>query len=223
MFDGVDPRQAEKIEILSEQLGQVIRRYYVDELTEVNNHRPNTIKNVKAVFGPWILRSTYDKDILKRLERSDDIRYKKLSMITPKMVKELYHVCGSRSPIVANRLVEYLRKFWNDFVKADDNPFLMDSKKKYEEKEYLDYLDEQELQRVMTNAVKIDDRSGRLLESHYKKYRLNPVSCMAIALLLTTGRRTASEVTCLKWTNYPRSGEKRLVLQQTKTSKKNKS
>ena len=222
VFDGVDPRQAEKVEILSEQLGQVIRRYYTEDLTEVNSHRPNTIKNVKAVFGPWIFRSTYDKDILKRLERSDDIQYKKLSMITPKMVKELYHVCGSRSPIVANRLVEYLRKFWNDFIKADNNPFLMDSKKKYEEKEYLDYLDENELQRVMGNAVKIDDRSGRLLASHYKSNRLNPVSCMAVALLLTTGRRTASEVTSLKWTNYPRSGEKRLVLQQTKTSKKNK-
>ena len=222
IYDGNDPRSVEKVEILKEQLGPAIRRYYADELTEVNSYRPSTIKNVKAVFGPWIFRNTYVKDILTRLERADDIQYKKLSLITPKMVREFYHLVGARSPIAANRLVEYLRLFWNDFVKADNNPFLIETKKKYEEKVYLDYLDEQELQRVMTNAVKIDDRSGRLLESHYKKYRLSPVSCMAIALLLTTGRRTVTEVTSLKWTNYPMTGEKRLVLQQTKTSKKNK-
>ena len=64
---------------------------------------------VKAIFGPWIFRNTYDKDILKRLERAEDIQYKKLSMITNKMVMEFYRVVGARSPIVANRLIEYLR------------------------------------------------------------------------------------------------------------------
>ena len=49
------------------------------------------------------------KDILTRLNRVEDIQYKKLSMITPKMVKELHQVVGARSPYVANRLVEYLR------------------------------------------------------------------------------------------------------------------
>ena len=32
---------------------------------------------------------------------------------------------------------------------------LLETKKKYEEKEYLDYLNENELQRVMSNAVKL--------------------------------------------------------------------
>jgi site-specific recombinase XerD len=222
IYDGTDPRQTEKVEVLKEQLGPAIKRYYTEELTEVNNYRPATIKGVKAIFGPWIFRNTYVKDILTRLERAEDLQYKKLSMITPKMVKELYHVVGARSPIVANRLVEYLRMFWNDFVKADDNPFLLLNKFKYEEKEYLDYLDETELQRVMSNAVKIDERSGRLLESHYKSNRLSPVSCMAIALLLTTGRRTVTEVTSIKWENYKTTGVKRLELKKTKTSKKNK-
>jgi hypothetical protein len=187
IYEGVDPRQTEKVEVLKEQLGQSIKRYYKEELTEVNQYRPSSIKMVKAIFGPWIFRNTYTKDILNRLERAEDIQYKKLSMITPKMVKELYHVVGARSPIVANRLIEYLRMYWNDFVKTDDNPFVMETKKKYQENEYLDFLNESELQRVMSNAVKVDDRSGRLLESHYKTNRLNPVSCMAVALLLTTG------------------------------------
>ena len=221
IYAGTDPREEEKSEVLKMQLGLAIKSYYSQELTVANQYRPSTIINVKAVFSPWIFRSTYVKDILDRLDRIDDIQYKKLSSITPKMVKDLFHACGSRSPIVANRLVEYLRLFWNDFIKADNNPFTMKTKNKYEENEYLDYLDEQELQRVMSKAVQKDQRSGRLLVSHYKTNRLNPVSCMAIAVLLTTGRRTG-EVTSLKWSNYPLTGVKRLELPQTKTSKKNK-
>jgi len=222
IYDGVDPRQTEKIEVLKLQLGTAIKSYYADELTVANQYRPSTIKMVKAIFGPWIFRNTYEKDILTRLERAEDIQYKKLSTITPKMVKEFYRIVGARSPIVANRMIEYLRLFWNDFVKTEDNPFLMDSKKKYEENEYLDYLNETELQRVMGNAVKIDERSGRLLTSHYKSNGLNPVSCMAVALMLTTGRRTTTEATSLIWDNYKTAGVKRLELKKTKTSKKNK-
>ena len=222
IYSGTDPREQVKSEVLKLQLGTAIKSYYADELTVANQYRPSTIKMVKAIFGPWIFRNTYEKDILTRLERAEDIQYKKLSMITPKMAKEFYRIVGARSPIVANRMIEYLRLFWNDFVKADDNPFLMDSKKKYEENEYLDYLNETELQRVMGNAVKVDERSGRLLASHYRSNRLNPVSCMAVALMLTTGRRTTTEATSLIWDNYKTAGVKRLELKKTKTSKKNK-
>jgi len=140
IYEGVDPRQTEKVEVLKEQLGQSIKRYYKEELTEVNQYRPSSIKMVKAIFGPWIFRNTYTKDILNRLERAEDIQYKKLSMITNKMVMEFYRVVGARSPIVANRLIEYLRLFWNDFVKADNNPFIVDSKKRVFIIYYLDKI-----------------------------------------------------------------------------------
>ena len=140
IYGGTDPRATEKVEVLKEQLGQSIKKYYKDELTEVNQYRPATIKGVKAHFGPWIFRNTYTKDILNRLERAEDIQYKKLSMITNKMVMEFYRVVGARSPIVANRLIEYLRLFWNDFVKADNNPFIVDSKKRVFIIYYLDKI-----------------------------------------------------------------------------------
>ena len=143
-------------------------------------------------------------------------------MITQKMVKQLHQVAGARSPTVANRLVEYLRLFWNSFVKTDDNPFTLKKRYKFDEQEYLDFLDETELQRVMNNLVQIDERSGRLLTSHYKEKSLNPVSCLAIAFLLTTGRRTVTEATSIIWDNYKRTGIRRIELKQTKTSKKNK-
>ena len=222
IYEGIDPRQTEKVEVLKLQLGEAIRTYYAEELTTANQYRPATIKGVKAIFGPWIFRNTYVKDILTRLNRVEDIQYKKLSMITPKMVKELHQVVGARSPYVANRLVEYLRLFWNTFVKVDNNPFILLKRNKFTEEEYLDFLDKTELQRVMKNAVRVDDRSGRLLESHYFQNGLNPVSCMAIAFCLTTARRNVSEACSIKWDNYKKTGVKRLELKETKTSKKNK-
>jgi hypothetical protein len=153
----LDPKEAEKIDILNLQLGEAIRNYYREELTTVNQYSPKTIEAIKGVFGPWILRDTYNKDILDRVAKVEDIQYKKLSSITPKMFKNLYNVVGSRSPINANRLQEYLRKFWNDFVKATNNPFVLKKKYKNTENVYLDYLDKIELPRVMKVLVQMED------------------------------------------------------------------
>ena len=67
--------------MLKLQLGEAIRTYYAEELTTANQYRPATIKGVKAIFGPWIFRNTYEKDILQRLERVDDIMIKKNILI----------------------------------------------------------------------------------------------------------------------------------------------
>jgi integrase len=220
IYNGEDPQQTEKAEILKMQLGEVIRSYYQQELTTVNQYAPSTIKGIKATFGPWIFRNTYDKDILNRLVRCEDLQYKKLSSITPKMFKDLYQTCGARSPITANRLQEYLRKFWNDFVKEDDNPFIMKKKYKFTENVYLDFLDPIELKRVMNVLVQIDQRTGRLNYSYYKQKQLNPVTCLLLAFLLATGRRR-EEATSLTWAQYKQGGSARIQLLKTKTSKKN--
>ena len=156
------------------QLGEAIRKYYKEELTEVNQHRSGTIKNIKAIFKVWIFRNTYDKDKLEILNRVEDIQYKKLSSITPKMFKQLFQLVGSSSPIVANRLQEYLRKFWNDYVKEPDNPFLIKKKLKFDEVVYLDFLDPTELNRVMNKLVQVDDRSGRLNHRLLQKEYIEP-------------------------------------------------
>lgn len=223
IYNGTDPREQLKSEVLKMQLGEAIKKYYEDELTTANQYRPSTIKGVKAIFKPWIFRNTYEKDILNRLERVEDIQYKKLSSITPKKVAELHKIVGARSPYVANRLIEYLRLFWNSYIKTEDNPFIHIKKRdKFEETEYLDFLSKEELTRVMGNAVKEDNRSGRLLASHYKDNSLNPVSCLAVAFCLATARRNLSEASSLKWENYKQGEKPRIELKQTKTSKKNK-
>ena len=93
------------------QLGEAIKNYYAEELTEANRHRPKTIKNIKAIFKVWVFRNTYDKTILETLLRADDLQYKKLSSINPKMFKSLFNIVGKKSPTTANRLQNYLRKF----------------------------------------------------------------------------------------------------------------
>ena len=56
------------------------------------------------------------------------------------MFKQLFHAVGSRAPIQANEL-EYLRKFWNDFVDARRQP-IFHKRKNIENYEgiYLDFL-----------------------------------------------------------------------------------
>ena len=67
IFNGTDPKEQIKSDILKMQLGDAIRKYYVEELTEAKRHRPNTIKNIKAIFKVWIFRDTYDKAKLEIL------------------------------------------------------------------------------------------------------------------------------------------------------------
>jgi integrase len=220
LFNGIDPKEQIKADIMKIQLGEAIRKYYKEELTEVNQHRAGTIKNIKAIFKVWIFRNTYDKDKLEILNRVEDIQYKKLSSITPKMFKQLFQLVGSSSPIVANRLQEYLRKFWNDYVKEPENPFLIKKKLKFDEVVYLDFLDPTELNRVMNKLVQVDDRSGRLNQDYYKKNTLNPVSCLLLAFLIATGRRT-QEAASLTWDQYKVGDEPRIVLKKTKTSRRN--
>ena len=78
------------------------------------------------------------------------------------MFKSLFQIVGSKSPTTANRLQNYLRKFWNDYVQDSDNPFKIKKKYMFDENEYMDFLDPTELKIVMKNLVQIDERTGRL-------------------------------------------------------------
>jgi len=79
VFNGTDPQEQIKSDILKMQLGDAIRKYYVEELTEANRHRQNTIKNIKAIFKVWIFRDTYDKTKFDWGSFGDDAIYKFLS------------------------------------------------------------------------------------------------------------------------------------------------
>jgi len=154
------------------------------------------------------------------LAKVEDLQYKKLSTINKKMFRNLYLAASSKAPITANRLQEYLRKFWNDFVNTPDNPFFIKKKYKQTENVYLDFLDKIELPRVMKALIRIDERTGRLNYNYYKTNLLNPVSCCLLAFLLTTGRRL-DEAASLTWMQFTQGSSPRIRLIKTKTSKKN--
>ena len=90
----------------------------------------------------------------------------------------------------------------------------------YDEKVYLDFLDPTELKQVMKVLVKVNQVTGKLNMDHYIKRKLNPVSCLLLAFLLATGRRT-EEASSLTWNQYFQGDEPRIKLLETKTSKKN--
>ena len=221
LFDGVDPREQEKIIIGNLLLKDALNKFYQEDLV-VPYYSESTIQGFKAIMKVWVFRDTNDADILQRFMNLKDIAHIKLSKITNKMIEDLHKGVSKRSPYVANRLVQYLRLFWNSFVKLPDNHFKLETKKLNEEREYLDWLNPTELQRVMSYAFRKDGNNGRLLVSHYKRYMLNPVSCCMIALMLTTGRRTRTEVASLKWDNYKAGYKPKFSYEKTKTSKKNK-
>ena len=221
LFDGIDPREQEKIDIGNLLLKDALDKFLSEDLV-VPYYSEATITGFKAIMKVWIYRDTNDADILQRFTNLKDFQYLRVSKINNKMVEDLHRGISKRSPYVANRLVQYLRLFWNSFVKLPDNPFVLETKKLNEETEYLDWLNPEELKRVMFYAFRKDGNNGRLLASHYKKYKLSPVGSCEIALMLSTGRRTRTEVSSLQWENYKAGYKPILSYKKTKTSKKNK-
>ena len=223
IFNNIDPIESRKQWDDQPTLGDAIKDWYVSTLTVKGGYRKNTIKTVKAVFGPWIFRKTNDLNIRKHYSQIEDIRTKKLNDISKDMIESFHKVVTSKSPIVANRIVQYLKIFFyhsNDKGICNNNPCKIKNKKLNNENEYTDYLDETELERVMNNAVQVDSRTGRLLASHYKKHRLMPVSCLLIAFDFATSRRTGSEASNLQWPQIIglNSSQPRVKYKKTKTS-----
>jgi hypothetical protein len=221
---GNDPLDRRKEWEVQLTFGEELKLWFKNSLT-VPRFAKSTIKTIKGSLGVWIFHNTYDPEVRKKLNVLEDLKHKKLSSITKKHIKKLHGVISEKSPYMANRVVAYLKMFFNHVLDKDqDNPCKIPSEGFLnEEKEYLDFLNETELEAVINKAFKRDERSGRLLISHYKQRKLNPVSCCLIAFALSTARRTRSEASNIEMTWLYMTGEKpRLVLPKTKTSKKQK-
>ena len=217
--DPIEEKNKWKSEI---SLSDGLKEYFDNHLTRSKGFRVKTIKEIKGTFGIWIFRNTKDLNV-KRRYPGEELKNKKLSAITPAMIKVYHEAIGSKAPYMANRFVAYLKMFFNYAIErewCEENPCAK-FKGLYEEKPYQDSLTKTERNRIYDIAVVRDERSGRLLKSHYEQNELNPVSCCLIAFQLFTGRRTRSEASLLKWSMIRRASKK-IILKRTKTSKKNK-
>ena len=85
----------------------------------------------------------------------------------------------------------------------------------------MDFLREDELDRVRSIIINKHLKTGRFLESHYKKYKLSVVACALIAYQIFSSRRTRSEASPMQWSMINDGLVPTLKLIRTKTSKKN--
>ena len=132
LFNNIDPIESKKQWDDQPELGEAIKDWYSSALTIKNGYRKNTIKTIKAVFGPWIFRKTNDLDIRNKFSQLEDLKTKRLHDISKDMIENFHEIVTSKSPIVANRLIQYLKIFFNYAIEKEicnNNPCRIKSKK----------------------------------------------------------------------------------------------
>ena len=229
MFDGKHPAEAKRKARGEPILGDAIKSWYELHLTSSNGYRRSTIKVLKTSLKVWIFRKTNSIEVRRKFKTIDDLQYKKLSHINADKIKKLHGAIKSNAPYMANRVVAYLRMFFNYAIDRGlcfHNPCKVKKRDKFglqmcSENPYQEYLSTEELRKVLNILVVKDKRTERLKVSHYLESRLNPVACLMLAFQLHTGRRTRSEVSLLQW-SMVQVQNALMTLPQTKTSKHNK-
>ena len=182
------------------------------------------MQGIKSILGTYVLRKTNNPEIRALFNQVDNIQHQKLSTISNNQIIKFHQIIGSRKPRQANSFVEYLRMLFNIWIErgiTNNQPCKIKKEDRFEEKEYLDFLREDELDRVRSILIHKDLKTGRLLESHYKKYMLSVVACALIAYQIYSSRRTRSEASPIQWGMINDGLVPTLKLEQTKTSKKN--
>ena len=219
---GNDPLERRKKWETSISFGDGLKGWFKNTLT-TPRFRKKTIKDIKGALNVWVFHNSLDPEVRKKLNVLEDLKHKKLSAITKKHIKNLHKVITEKSPYMANRVVQYLKMFFNTVSNGTRiNPCKIPIEELNQETEYLDYLSNTELDAVIDKAFVQDERSGRLLKSHYVQRSLSPVSCCVIAFQLATGRRTRDEGSNIQWSWIRYGEEPQLVLPKTKSSKKQK-
>ncbi|MDA8933388.1 integrase arm-type DNA-binding domain-containing protein [Candidatus Pelagibacter ubique] len=223
IFSGKDPYAARQSFKGENTLGEQIKESYNTVFT-ATRYRPSTITAIKNIFGIYIFRRTLNTNIREVFNQLDNIQHIKISSITNNQIVKFHQILGARTPRLANMFVEYLRMVFNIWISrgiTNNQPCLIKKEDKFEEKEYLDFLREDELDRVRSIIINKDLKTGRFLESHYKKYKLSVVACALIAYQIFSSRRTRSEASPMQWSMINDGLVPTLKLIRTKTSKKN--
>ena len=223
IFSGKDPYAARQSFKGENTLGEQIKESYKTVFT-ATRYRPSTITAIKNIFGIYIFRRTLNTNIREVFNQLDNIQHIKISSITNNQIVKFHQILGARTPRLANMFVEYLRMVFNIWISrgiTNNQPCLIKKEDKFEEKEYLDFLREDELDRVRSIIINKDLKTGRFLESHYKKYKLSVVACALIAYQIFSSRRTRSEASPMQWSMINDGLVPTLKLIRTKTSKKN--
>jgi len=224
LFMGKDPHEIKQMFKGENTLGEQIKESYKSILTPVR-YAESTNQTIRNIFSSYIFRKTTDPKIRELFNQLDNIQHVKVSSITNNQIRKFHQVMGARTPRQANLFVEYLRMLFNIWIDrgiTNNQPCQIKKEDKFEEKEYLDFLREDEIDRVRSILIHKDLKTERFLESHYKKHKLSVVACALIAYQIFSSRRTRSEASKIQWSMIQDGLVPTLKLEKTKTSKKNK-
>ena len=223
IFSGKDPYAARQSVKGENTLGEQIKESYKTILTPAR-YRASTLTAIKNIFNSYIFRKTNKLEIRQIFDSLDNIQHIKVSLVTGNQILKFHQVLGARTPRQANMFADYLKMLFNIWIErgiTSNQPCKIKKEDRFEEKEYLDFLREDELDRVRSILIHKDLKTGRFLESHYKKYKLSTVACALIAYQIFSSRRTRSEASPIQWGMINDGLVPTLKLEQTKTSKKN--
>ena len=177
--------------------------FYVKRLLRSFGTKPSSIKNIKTYFKCWIKQKTTDVKI-RQVQKDNpfNIQHKKLSQITPEDIRKLHNIIGIKSPVVADKTIDYLKVLFNYAIEENllsKNPVTIKNKERFGDKEDNRILTKGQKEIVLSIVWKLDKRTGKLNYNYYESLGLSVVACCIIAFWLTTPRRNISEGNSIRW------------------------
>jgi|TARA_B100001971_G_scaffold62399_1_gene57411 integrase len=177
--------------------------FYVKRLLRSFGYKPSSVKTIKNYFKCWIKQKTTDVEI-RQVQKDNpfSLQHKKLSTITPEDIRKLHNIIGIKSPVVADKTIDYLKVLFNYAIELKllhTNPVTIKNKERFGDKEDNRILTKEQKEIVLKIVWKLDKRTGKLNYNYYKSMRLSMVACCIIAFWLTTPRRNISEGNSIRW------------------------
>ena len=80
--------------------GKNFKRGFKNTLTAPRFER-STIKHIKSALTVWVFHKTNDIEVKKKITLLEDLRHKRISLITKKHIKKLHEVISEKSPYMA--------------------------------------------------------------------------------------------------------------------------
>lgn len=198
---GQDPH-FEKAKLKGEiTLGDLVKKFYKDRLTKNYGYKPKTISGIKNTFKVWLFEDTQDPNCKNAINYSiKDIR---ISKFTNQKAKAVHASIRSKSGYVANRFIAYLKIVFNFAIETKiftkENPCKIPKKHLFKEAETTTVLSDEQYIKLFRRAFVKDARTNRLNTNYYIKNNYNLIPCLAIAFLLSAGRRAESEGFSCQW------------------------
>ena len=204
VMEGVSASQIKR-EVKKEPTVNELFAEYEKQRLKGPQYKPSSIKKWKTIQRVWIEKKTKDPIIKTMFARSKvDAGSLKLSQVNMDNLKELHGLIGSKTTNNANAAIQMFSVVFGYAVEKkyiSKNPVEFKKADFYEQKENNKYLTREQIEMVLSYALKYDERSEspKLNLDYYKSKGLKPVSCSIICNALLGGHRYRDEGAKVRW------------------------